>query len=75
MSAGAETVVNHALGNALGYRDTLEVAQGNERLATVTFMDAALANGWNWTRIGGALGITATGARRYYQRNRRSTHV
>lgn len=71
VSALASAEVQGALDRAKSYRGALEVAQRHERTATVTYIDAALAAGWTWERIGEGLGVSGTGARRYYQRNRR----
>lgn len=74
MSASAEAAVTGRLYEARQARQLLSNARTSERDATVTFVDEALLSHWTWERIGTSLGITATAARRYYQRNRRNTH-
>lgn len=71
MSAQAEQALIRALHHARARRDDLTAAQRAERDATVGFIDEALNSRWSWERIGEALGISGTGARRYYSRNRR----
>lgn len=71
MSAQAETELQTALYTARARRIDLGMAARAEREATVAFIDEALNSRWSWDRIGEALGISGTGARRYYGRNRR----
>jgi hypothetical protein len=40
-----------------------------ERRAVMVFMQMALEHDWTWKQIGDALGISDTGARRYFDRN------
>lgn len=75
MSARAESELQTALYHARARRIELEAAVRAEREATVGFVDEALNSGWSWERIGTALGITGTGARRYYARNRRKVRA
>lgn len=74
MSASAEVMVVTALHMAKDARKRLATAKTTERDAVVRFVDEALQSHWTWDRIGTSLGVTATAARRYYQRNRRKTH-
>lgn len=60
-----------ALENARDARANLVSAQERERWLVVAFMDEALRHYWSWERIGESLGVSGTGARRYYVRNRR----
>lgn len=71
MSAQAEQTLMTALYHARARRLDLARVQSEERDATVRFIDEALSSRWSWDRIGTALGISGTGARRYYSRNRR----
>lgn len=74
MSARAEQEVQSALREARARRHDLRFAVEEERKATVRFMDEAVSSRWSWDRIGTALGISGTGANRYYRRNRRRVH-
>lgn len=56
---------------AVGARTDLTMAQDRERDLTVAFMRRARQEKWSWTRIGVALGVTATAARRHFNRNER----
>lgn len=71
MSAAAEQTLFASLADARRYREYLRVAKDAERIATIQFMNEALLQRWAWPRIGDALGISATAARRYYERNKR----
>lgn len=71
MSASAETALNTALHRAVQARTELDKARAVERRSVVAFMDEALYQRTSWEKIGEALGVSGTGARRYYQRNRR----
>ncbi len=71
MSAAAERHIALCLHSAREARVVHGRAESRERLAVVTFIDEALRQQWSWSRIGEALGVTDTAARRYYQRNRR----
>lgn len=71
MTALAEQAIMSAMQRAKGKKLELDGATEREREATVEYMRLALDAGWSWTRIGQGLGISATGARRYYNRNHR----
>lgn len=75
MSARAEMELKAKLGVALTHQHALSLATERHRHATVAFMDEALRQRWSWNRMGEALGISGTGARRYYERNRRRTRT
>lgn len=66
----------HALRHwAIVRRDAQIAAEEESRKATVMFMHEALHARWTWDQIGAALKISGTGARRYYERNRRAVTV
>lgn len=71
MTASAEIELQALLHDAKQAREDLQGATDRERYATVTFMDRALALRWSWEAIGQMLGVSGTGARRYYNRNRK----
>jgi hypothetical protein len=71
MSVDAEFRVRRTLIEALSAKEAVRAAQEHERKRVVMFVDEALASHWSWPQIGRSLGVSATGARRYYERNRR----
>lgn len=75
MSASAEAALTRAMHDALEAREGARRHLVWERRATIRFMDEALHNHWSWPKIGEALGITDTAARRYYERNRRKVRI
>lgn len=74
MSAGTEQALKGAEALAQTTRMLAEKAEREAMNATIDFMDLAVTARWSWERIGRALGISGTAARRYYDRNRRRTH-
>lgn len=75
MSVSAEQALRSSLHEATRQRARLREREREEREATIRFMDEALHNHWSWSKVGEALGVTDTAARRYYQRNRRKVRV
>lgn len=69
MSAASEMALNGALAAALTARTQRVTAEMGERGATIRFMREAKRNHWSWDMIGKALSISATAARRYFERN------
>jgi hypothetical protein len=65
-----EDTVQIALSNALSAYEGIEHARQRHRQRVVEFIDIARRNNWTWQEIGKALGVTDTGARRFYFRNR-----
>lgn len=74
MTAGEQASVDDALEAALKLRGSAAGAEHAAKVATLVFMDAALRAHWGWNTIGAKLKVTGTGARRYYNRNRRTMH-
>lgn len=70
MSAQVQAELNQAHDEAVAARVAKRRAQARERQATVAFVEEALSERWSWERIGRGLGISATAARNYYNRNR-----
>jgi hypothetical protein len=74
MTASTETHL-HTLQRAAGLaRVELRKAKGREVQTTIDFIDEARRAYWSWDDIGRGLGITPTGARRFYERNKRKVH-
>jgi hypothetical protein len=71
MTAGDHEEARALLMDARHKRGAQVIAETNAREATIRFMDSALLALWGWDTIGRELNITATAARRYYNRNRR----
>lgn len=75
MTAGDQQAAETALETALKLRNKAKSAERAARTGTMLFIDAALTARWTWAVIGTRLGVSATGARRYYARNRRRIHT
>lgn len=74
MTVGEDLDAQRLLSAAMGARAAAEQAQERARECTIDYVDAALAAGWNWPRIGACLGIGDRSAKNYYHRNRRRVH-
>lgn len=74
MTVDAERRAMAASETARRARANLAAVERQTRDVVIDFVDDALAAGWTWDRVAGALGISATAIRRYYRRNRRRTH-
>jgi hypothetical protein len=72
MSARAEQVLNERLELAIVAKRRRAGAAESERRCVVAFIDEALHQHKTWDEIGAMLEMTGTGARRYYNRNRRN---
>jgi hypothetical protein len=71
MTAGDVELADELLRIAKTIRAVAAKSEADARRATMRFIDAGLDAGWSWSQIGARLDISGTGARRYYQRNRR----
>lgn len=70
MSAQDEVDLKFKLDQARLSRLKHESAELIARSHTIRYMREALRQHQSWSEIGEALGITDTGARRYFERNR-----
>jgi hypothetical protein len=56
--------------DVLAAKDTLDEARLGYRDAYVRYIRDALKAGWSWRRIGKGVGMTDTGARRFWDKHR-----
>jgi hypothetical protein len=71
VSTSQQRSVEAALAAALDAYGGIERARELHRLRVTEFMSEARSAGWTWQRIGEALNVTDTGARRFFFRNRK----
>lgn len=72
MTAMAQAMLNETHDRARAARTAAAAARERERVETIAFMEEALHHHWSWERIGKGIGVSATAARNYYNRNRYS---
>jgi hypothetical protein len=74
MSVNDELELETARARAIYARLGLASAEANARWETVAYIDVALRHHLSWDKIAVPLKVSATAARRYYDRNRKHVH-